>query len=110
LINKNLTILQQKIFYKYNFDQKLLFTFPYASIKDAQATGDAFSPQKENIQHLNMKFIYFFYFCGSFLPSWIRIQRLKFMRMNADPDPKPRFSDSGKAWNKGMLTYPVVAT
>jgi hypothetical protein len=30
----------------YFLDQKLQFTFPYASIKDAQATGEAFSPQK----------------------------------------------------------------
>jgi hypothetical protein len=29
-----------------------------------------------------MKILYFFYFCGSFLPSWIRIRNL-----NADPDP-----------------------
>ncbi len=29
-----------------------------------------------------MKILYFFYFCGSFLPSWIRIHNL-----NADPDP-----------------------
>jgi hypothetical protein len=28
---------------------------------------------KENIQQ-NMKFLNFFYFFGSFLPSWIRIQ------------------------------------
>jgi hypothetical protein len=33
----------------------------------------------------------FFYFCGSFLPSWLRIQiqQLKLMRIHADPDPKP---------------------
>jgi hypothetical protein len=31
----------------------------------------------------------FLYFCGSFLPSWIRIriQQLKLMRIHADPDP-----------------------
>jgi hypothetical protein len=29
-----------------------------------------------------MKILDFFYFCGSFLPSWIRIRNL-----NADPDP-----------------------
>jgi hypothetical protein len=27
-------------------DRKLQFTYPYASIKDAQATGEAFNPQK----------------------------------------------------------------
>jgi hypothetical protein len=35
-------------------------------MKDVQATGEAFSPPKENIQH-------FFYFCGSLLPSWMQI-------------------------------------
>jgi hypothetical protein len=30
-----------------------------------------------------MKFLNFFYFSGSFLPSWIRIQ--KSMRIHADP-------------------------
>ncbi len=37
----------------------------------------------------SMKILDFFYFCGSFLPSWIRIQQLKLMRIHADPDPKP---------------------
>ncbi len=33
-----------------------------------------FQPSKENIWHFqNMKFLNFFYFCGSYLPSWIRI-------------------------------------
>jgi hypothetical protein len=31
-----------------------------------------------------MKILDFFYFCGSFLPSWIRIRNL-----NADPDTDP---------------------
>jgi hypothetical protein len=36
----------------YFLDRKLKFTYPWASIKDAQATGEAISPQKrENIQH-----------------------------------------------------------
>jgi hypothetical protein len=30
----------------YFFDEKLQFSYPLASIKDAQATGEAFSPQK----------------------------------------------------------------
>jgi hypothetical protein len=32
------------------------------------------------------KFWTFFYFCGSFLPSWIRIRS---RNLNADPDPNP---------------------
>ncbi len=40
---------------------------------------------KENIQHFKRwKFCPFFYFFGSFLPSWIRISNLY-----ADPDPDP---------------------
>jgi hypothetical protein len=35
---------------EYFFDKKLQFSGPKASIKDAQATGEAFSPQK-NIRH-----------------------------------------------------------
>jgi hypothetical protein len=38
----------------------------------------------------NMKILYLlFIFCGSYLPSWIRIQRVKLMRIHADPDPQP---------------------
>ncbi len=43
--------------------------------------------KKENIQHFKTwKFCTFFYFCGSFLPSWIRIRT---HNLNADPDPDP---------------------
>ncbi len=39
-------------------------------------------PSKENIQHFKTwKFFTFFYFCVSFLPSWIRIQQLKLMQI-----------------------------
>jgi hypothetical protein len=37
--------LQQKFNYLF-FDQKLQFTYPLASIKDVQATGEVFIPQK----------------------------------------------------------------
>jgi hypothetical protein len=50
--------------WKFNFyflDQKLQFTFPLASVKDAQATGEAFSPQKRTALP-NMKILYFFLF------------------------------------------------
>jgi hypothetical protein len=36
-----------------------------------------------------MKILDFTYFSGSFLPSWIRIQQLKLMRIHADPDTDP---------------------
>ncbi len=112
-------------------DFKLQFTYPKVSIKDAQATGEALSPQKKTSStskheitslfyfllarqknHLCKKRIFFrrhflcamtpllysfsscrvcrgelskfftfFYICGSFLPSWIRIQQFKLMRI-----------------------------
>jgi hypothetical protein len=77
------TLQQKKTLYF--FDQKLRYPYPKDFIKDAQAAGEAFIPQK---RAQNMKFMIFFYFCGSFLPFWIRIQQLKLMRIYADPDPK----------------------
>jgi hypothetical protein len=53
-----------------------------------QATGEALSPQKENIQHFKTRnFLPFFYFCGSVLPFWIRIFWIE-TRSKPDPDPK----------------------
>jgi hypothetical protein len=66
----------------YFLDQKLQFTYPCVSIKDAQATGEDFSPQKRTSSTSKHENSGLFLFCGSFLPSWIRIRNL-----NADPDP-----------------------
>ncbi len=58
----------KKIKLKSFFGEKF---YPKASIKDAQAIGEAFSPQKR------ASFTYLLtvlYFSGPFLPSWIRIQ------------------------------------
>ncbi len=51
-----------------------------------------------------MKILDFFLFCGSFLPSWIRIRNLNAdpdpdpaTQINADPDPNP------KPWEKHMI-------
>ncbi len=50
------------------------YTYPQASIKDVQATEEAFSLQKRTSStskpEMSKKI---FYFCGSFLLSWIRI-------------------------------------
>jgi hypothetical protein len=62
---KKITAGKNLLFY----DQNLQFTYPKASINDVQAAGETFSPQEENIKHL----LTYFNFCGSFLPSWIRI-------------------------------------
>jgi hypothetical protein len=51
------------------FDQKLKFTYPKASIKDAQATVEAFSPQKRTSstsKHENS--VLFSIFVGHFGP------------------------------------------
>jgi hypothetical protein len=54
--------LEKKItavkFFDIFLDRKLQFTYPSASIKDAQATGEAFSLQKRTSS------ITFFYICG----------------------------------------------
>ncbi len=42
--------------------------------------------KKEHPALQNMKFLYFFLFCWSYLHSWIRIHQLKLMRIHADPD------------------------
>jgi hypothetical protein len=52
-------------------------------MKDVQATGEAFSPQKRKSSISKHEiFLTFFYFSGSYLTSWIRIQPTK---TNADP-------------------------
>ncbi len=62
--------LKKKVQMKKNvpfFDQKLQFTYPQASFKDVQTTGEAFSPQKRTSSTSKMKFINFFYtFLGYF--------------------------------------------
>jgi len=56
---------------KINFFIELQFTYPQASIKDVLATEP--SALKSELPALqNMKILNFFYFCGSFLLSWIR--------------------------------------
>ncbi len=85
-LEKNIQ-LGKKLFFE---DKKLQFTYPLPSVKDVQVTDEAFSSQKRHPALQNMKFLNFFYFCGSFWPSgsgsgfqtririhwpdWIRIQ------------------------------------
>ncbi len=38
------------------------FIYPYASLKDVQATGEPFSPQKRTSSTQNMNFLRFFLF------------------------------------------------
>ncbi len=66
----------------------LQFTYPKASIKYVQVTEEAFSSQKRpsnTSKHELLQKIFFF--CGSFLPSWIRIRI-----PNSDLDPLVRLN------------------
>jgi hypothetical protein len=65
----------------HNFLIKILIYLLLASIKDVQAMGEAL--KKEHAALKNKKFLLFFLFCASFLPSWIRIRIPK-----ADLDPQ----------------------
>ncbi len=64
------------------FNQKLQFTYSLASIKDVKARREALALKRKHPALLNMKFLNFFCFSGSFLPSWIRIRI-----PNQDQDP-----------------------
>jgi hypothetical protein len=64
------------------------FTYPYASIKDVQATGEACSPQKRTSSTSKMKFINFFLSFVGHLLSWIRI-RIANPGSDKDPDTDP---------------------
>ncbi len=68
-------------------------------MKDAQATGEAFSPQKRTsstTKHENSVLFSIFvgHFCppgtGSAIGMRIRIQQLQLMRIHADPDTDPK--------------------
>jgi hypothetical protein len=75
--------IQLKIFLSY-FDQKLQFTYAYASIKDVQATGKAFSPQKRTSALHKIKFN------NCFLLFWVIFARL-------DPDPGTLLNPAAKS-------------
>jgi hypothetical protein len=55
---------------KKNIQLVLPFTYPLASIKDAQATGEAFSPQKRTSSTSKYEnSVFFSIFVGHFCPS-----------------------------------------
>jgi hypothetical protein len=58
------------------FYQKLQFTYPQASIKDAQATGEAYSPQKRTSSNSKHEIALLFSF------FWVI-----FALLDQDPDP-----------------------
>jgi hypothetical protein len=96
--------------FKIFFGSKLQFTYPYVSIKDVQATEEAFSPQKRTSSTFKNKIINFFYYCGSFLPCWIRIH-IRNPGLDTDPgtplNPDPiriRIHNTAKKW-KNLASF-----
>ncbi len=69
--------IQLKIFFTAFLLNKLQFSHPQASIKDAQMYNLQEKPSVLKREHpalQNMKYINCFLFSGPFLPSWIRIR------------------------------------
>jgi hypothetical protein len=74
--------------------QKLQFTSLYASIKDVQATGEVFIPQKRTSSTSKHEFFFTF--------LWIRIPiRIRIRIPNADPDP----ADQNECGSVGMRIH-----
>ncbi len=73
------------------------FPFTYLGLhKGRTSYRRSLQPSKENIQHFKTwEFFTFFFICGPFLPSWIRIQHLKLMRIRIH-NPVQNASLSGK--------------
>jgi hypothetical protein len=69
--------LQLKII-TYFFDQKLQFTYPWASVMDVQATEEASALRREHSALQNMNFRNIFLFL------WVM-----FAHLDPDPDPDP---------------------
>ncbi len=106
---------------EYFFDQKLQFAYLSLSFYNGRPSNRrSLQPSKENIQHFKTwDFLFFFYFCVSFLPSWIRIPdpiqiRIRntddclgiylfiFVIMREDPNLRSEYSESG-SWQKVYL-------
>jgi hypothetical protein len=71
-------------FFKYFLGSKTTIYLYLVSIKDFQATEEASALKREHPAAQNMKFLNFFHFCGSFLPSWIWI-RIRIPNPDTDP-------------------------
>ncbi len=83
---KKLQLKKKIIFFS---DQKLQYTYPWASIKDVKATGEAFSPQRRTTLQ-TMKFLNFFLFL------WVTVALLDPDPLTwMDPDPKTLAKTTG---------------
>ncbi len=83
LMTKNLKKNCSWKFFFYFFGSKATIYLSLGLNKERPSYWRSLQLSKEAIQHLKTwSFFIFFYFCGSFLPSWIRIRI-------PDPDPQP---------------------
>jgi hypothetical protein len=82
---------------KIKAEKKLQFTYPWASIKGTQATGEAFSPQKRTSSNSKHEFLYFF----SFL--WVIFALL-------DPDPHSATQINADPCGSGSATLNTNVT
>jgi hypothetical protein len=69
-------------------NKKLPIIYPYAFVKDVQATGEAFSPQNSTSSTPTMKFLHFFLF------SWVTFALL---------DPNPAEQNQNRSGSTTLL-------
>ncbi len=74
------------------FDQKLQFTYPHATIKDVQATGEAFSPQREHPTRQNINFLNFFLYLWDI-----------FTILDPDQDSESGSTDLIESWSETLF-------
>jgi hypothetical protein len=72
---------------KFVFFMKIAIWLSLGLYKGRPSYSRSLHPSKENIQHFKTgTSLTFFYFCGSFLPSWIRIQPTKANPCGSGPE------------------------
>ncbi len=81
----------------YIFGSKIKIYLSLGLHEGRTSYGRILQPSKTSSASKHENSLIFFYICGPFLPSWIRIQPLKLMRIDADPDPQP--------WNKSTSPF-----
>jgi hypothetical protein len=89
--------------YNFFFFKNFYFYLSLGLRKGRPSYSRSLHPQKRTSstsKHENS--LLFLFFCGSLLPSWIRIriQQLKLLRINPDPDPQPcvQGSSARRVW------------
>ncbi len=89
LMTKNWKKITAECFFYFFYDQTAIY-LSLGLHKDVQVIEEAFSSQKRPSNTSKHELLQIFvYFCGSFLPSWIRI---RIQIPNPDPDPQTRLN------------------